>query len=101
MHTIAELEKQLEQAKAAQTPEADFPTGIIIDLAGPEGNVFYILGLCHKLFRQMHLEDEWQAFYDKVRGGYYKDALGLAQRKFGFIYLNEPINNKTKKGESK
>ena len=93
METIRSLEIKLDLARLRwkMTDEEDvkYPTGIIIDLGGPEGNVFYIMGLCNKLFREMKIESEWPKFYKECQKSYYKDVLTLARRWFGFIYLNE------------
>jgi hypothetical protein len=91
MQTIAELQKTLKMAMAGEAAAegAKYSTGIIIDLQSPEGNVFYILGLCQDLFRKLGITDEWPAFYKECRAGYYKDVLAIARRWFGFIYINE------------
>lgn len=96
METIAELQKKLNLATAAET-KADgalYPTGIIIDLNSPEGNVFYIMGLCQRLFRQLALgDDEYQHYFKECQNGYYKDVLEISHRWFGFIYINEGASN--------
>ena len=91
MENLRDLEKKLKMAMAgeAAADHSKYHTGIVIDLAGPEGNVFYIMGLCQKLFRQMGIADDWAAFYKECQKGYYKDVLDIARRWFGFIYINE------------
>ena len=68
-----------------------YPTDITLDLAGPEGNVFYIMGLCKKLFCQLDIADEWPRYYNECRKGYYKDVLAISRRWFGFNYINAPF----------
>lgn len=96
MQTIFDLQQTLKKAMAGETKAegAKFPTGIIIDLHAPEGNVFCIMGLCQRLFRQFRIDDEWANYYKECRNGYYKDVLEISRRWFGFIYLNEPANCK-------
>lgn len=96
MNTITELQKKLDLALAgeAKAEGAIYPTGIIIDLNSPEGNVFYIMGLCQKLFHQLELSDEeYQRYFKECQNGYYKDVLEISRRWFGFIYINEEKNN--------
>lgn len=96
MDTIAELQKKLKMATAAEAKAegALYPTGIIIDLNSPEGNVFYIMGLCQKLFRQLGLGDEeYNRYFKECQNGYYKDVLEISRRWFGLIYINEGNNN--------
>jgi hypothetical protein len=90
MQTVSELQKTLKQAMAAEAAAdgARFQTGIIIDLASPEGNVFYIMGLCQRLFKQYGIADEWKNYYNEVRKGYYKEVLEISRKWFGFIYIN-------------
>ncbi|MDR3208904.1 MAG: hypothetical protein LBT45_03580 [Rickettsiales bacterium] len=46
MENIYSIERKLAAAKKQQEiiDGARVPTGVVIDLASPEGNVFYILG---------------------------------------------------------
>lgn len=93
MDTIAALQNKLKMAMngEAKAESALYPTGIIIDLAAPEGNVFYIMGLCQKLFAQFGLNDEeYGRYFKECQKGYYKDVLEISRRWFGFIYINEP-----------
>lgn len=103
MQTIKDLEQKLKLAKAAaeKAEGSLYKTNIIIDLQSPEGNVFYIMGLCQQLFDRLGLgHDEYKKYYKECVKGYYKDVLEISRRWFGFIYLNEPTNHKTK-GEQK
>ena len=99
MQTIREMEQNLKLAKAArhESPVAFFSTGIVIDLRAPEGNVFAIMGLCQRLFRQLGMPEEYTNYHNECRKGYYKHVLDISRRWFGFIYLNEPTNHNTKR----
>lgn len=48
MDTINTLQKKLLIAETQQDKiaNAKYPTGVIIDLSGPCGNIFWILGIC-------------------------------------------------------
>lgn len=98
MQTITELENKLNQAKTVASIAMEgalYPTGIILDLATSEGNVFHIMGLCSRLFQQMGLGDEeYKKYFKECTKGYYKDVLEISRRWFGFIYLNEPANHR-------
>lgn len=91
MYSIAELEEQLKQAKTAikdQSSDVKFPTGIVIDLKSPDGNIFAILGLCKYLFGRFGISEEFAVFKVKAQSGTYKEALALAHSWLGFIYTN-------------
>ena len=45
------------------------PRKQVIDLTGPEGNAFYLLGLASKLCKQLELDEEL-VLYDMRMGGY-------------------------------
>jgi len=45
------------------------PRKQVIDLTGPQGNAFYLLGLASKLCKQLDL-DEDLVLYDMKMGGY-------------------------------
>lgn len=59
MQTITELQKTLKMAMAgkAKADGTKYNTGIIIDLHSPEGNVFYMLGICQDLFRKFGISE--------------------------------------------
>ncbi|MBR4507024.1 MAG: hypothetical protein IKP24_00645 [Alphaproteobacteria bacterium] len=45
METIESLERKLAHAKKHGPVEAKYPTGLIIDTKGPQGNIFYLFGV--------------------------------------------------------
>ena len=38
--------------------KAKYPTGIVIKLSGPDGNIFYLMGLCNRLMQQLGLDEQ-------------------------------------------
>ena len=58
METIKSLERKLAHAKKHGPVEAKYPTGLIIDTRGPQGNVFYLFGVANDLLRKLALSDE-------------------------------------------
>jgi hypothetical protein len=59
------------------------PTGIVIDLAGAEGNAFYILSLAKRLSRT--LEKEWHLIQDEMTSGDYDNLVNVFDKHFGDI----------------
>ena len=54
METIDALERKLHAARRG-VPGAKYQTGLIIDLNGPAGNIFYLMGVCNRLVRELGL----------------------------------------------
>ena len=48
---------------------ARFPIGIEIDLRGPSGNIYYVLGLCNRIADEMLDERQREEFRDATRVG--------------------------------
>ena len=61
METIQSLERKLARAKQHEPVEAKYPTGLVIDLKGPQGNIFYLFGVAKNLQRDLALSDEGKA----------------------------------------
>lgn len=88
METLNSLSLKVEKAQASSPTIAKYPTDIVIELNSPEGNVFYIMGLCQKLARELELSDEEKSQYFKAcQNSYYKDILKISQEWFGLIYI--------------
>lgn len=49
-----------------------------IDIASPDGNVFFIIGVVCRLLRDTHREDEISAVMERMHSGDYKNALAVA-----------------------
>jgi hypothetical protein len=91
MDNITTLERKLAACKAGQASicTAKYPTGIVIDLKGPEGNVFYILGVCKRLCRDCRLSADEIAEYDQGQKQCqsYDQILDHCQKWFGLVYI--------------
>ena len=54
-----------------------------VKLVGENGNVFNLLGICHRAARKAGWdEDEWNAFFAKATDGSYENALEVIQERF-------------------
>ena len=61
-------------------------TGFIeIDLTGPDGNVFYLLGVGKKLARQIELN--WDEIRDDMMSGDYEHAVDVFEEHFGNLVI--------------
>ena len=93
MENISTLERKLAAAKAQQdaTANARYPSEVVIDLGGPEGNVYYVLGICNRLARQYGLSPDEIASYKhdtRLDGGLgYGQILDACQKWFGLVYI--------------
>lgn len=93
MDNIATLERKLAACKKQENIRlsARVPSGVIIDLSSPEGNIYYIMGVCQRLAHDYKLPDEEFAQYEtelnRIRK--YDDRLAHCQKWFGLIYLKD------------
>jgi hypothetical protein len=55
--------------------------GIEIDLTGPDGNVFYLIGVGRRLSKQLSLNSE--EFTNKMMSGDYENAVNVFEEYFG------------------
>jgi hypothetical protein len=61
-------------------------TGIEIDLTGPDGNAFFLLGSAGKLAKQLGLDSK--AIQTEMMGGNYEHLVNTFDRHFGhFVTL--------------
>lgn len=66
---------------------AKYPTGIVINLSGPEGNIFYLMGLCNRLMQRLQLDaDERKQFNAELDGKNYKERLNVMADWFGILF---------------
>ena len=56
----------------------------VIDLTGPQGNAFYLLGTASKLSKQIGLDLD--AVLDDLKGGDYEHIITRFDYHFGFIF---------------
>ena len=71
-------------------PNAKYPTGIIIDLKSPQGNVFYLMGLANRLIRELDLSSEEIAEFKQEQScaTTYHAHLNLLRKWFGIVFVN-------------
>ena len=91
MDTIKTLERKLARAKQNEPVEAKYPTGIIIDTSGPQGNVFYLFGVANDLVRKLALSDEEKAQFNQERDAQtsYQGHLDLMSKWFGITFVGD------------
>lgn len=66
---------------------AKYPTGIVINLSEPEGNIFYLMGLCNRLMQRLQLDaDERKQFNAELDGKNYKERLKVMADWFGILF---------------
>lgn len=89
METITTLEEKLRRAKAHETENAKYPTGIIIDTKGPQGNVFYLFGVANRLVQELALSTEEKAEFERERKEQtsYEEHMDLMRKWFGIIFV--------------
>ena len=70
-------------------PTAKYPTGIVIDLKSPQGNVFYLMGLANRLIRELGLSTEEIAEFKRELfiANTYHDHLNLLRKWFGIVFV--------------
>ncbi len=61
----------------------DSQHGLTIDLSGPEGNAFYLIGQAKKLAKE--LGKDGKAIAEEMISGDYKNVLSVFKREFGSI----------------
>ena len=68
---------------------AKYPTGIVIDLKSPQGNVFYLMGLANRLIRELGLSAEEIAEFkqEQASAKTYNDHLAILRKWFGIVFV--------------
>ena len=89
METIEALEQKLYAARRG-VPGAKYPTGLIIDLNGPAGNIFYLMGVCNSLVRELGLSAQLKQEYETEinSAGDYQSRLTIMQKWFGIVFVD-------------
>ena len=54
-----------------------------IDLSGPKGNAYYLLGTAENLYKQMERGDEVEALMVEMKSGDYDNLVNVFDREFG------------------
>ena len=88
METIDALERKLRAAQRG-VPGAKYPTGLIIDLNGPAGNIFYLMGVCNRLVCELGLSAQLKREYETEinSAGDYRSRLTIMQKWFGIVFV--------------
>ena len=87
METIKTLERKLAEAKK-QMPDAKYPTGLIIDVSGPQGNIFCLMGICLRTIRELGLSARERNEYETELNAAedYKARLAVMSKWFGIVF---------------
>ena len=90
METIDALERKLHAARRG-VPGARYQTGLIIDLNGPAGNIFYLMGVCNRLVREFWLSAQLKREYETEINSAddYRSRLTVMQKWFGITFVEQ------------
>ena len=85
---IDALERKLRAARRG-VPGAKYQTGLIIDLNGPAGNIFYLMAMCNRLVRELGLTAQLKHEYKTEinSAGDYQSRLIVMQKWFGIVFV--------------
>lgn len=88
METIDALERELRAARRG-VPGTKYQTGLAIDLNGPAGNIFYLMGVCNRLARELGLSEQLKREYETEinSAGDYQSRLAIMQKWFGIVFV--------------
>ena len=88
METIDALERKLHAARRG-VPGARYQTGLVIDLSRPAGNIFYLMGICNRLVRELGLSAQLKHEYETEinSAGDYQSRLTIMQKWFGIVFV--------------
>ena len=88
METIEALKRKLHVARRG-VPGAKYQTGMVIDLNGPAGNIFYLMGVCNRLVREFGLSAQLKREYETEinSAGDYQSRLIIMQKWFGIVFV--------------
>lgn len=83
--------KATQRNEIPNIPNAKYPTGIIIDLKSPQGNVFYLMGLANRLIRELGLSAEEIAEFkqEQASATTYQAHLNLLRKWFGIVFVGD------------
>jgi hypothetical protein len=70
--------------------EKQFNSERIIDLTGPQGNAFYLLGIANSTSKQLgHAKEQTDKILNDMQSGDYEQLLEVFDHNFGTIYTLE------------
>ena len=64
METKESLLNKLKILEQQENVDAKYPTGLIIDISGPEGNIYYLFGVANRLVRELKLSPDEKAEFE-------------------------------------
>lgn len=90
METIDALERKLHAARRG-VPGAKYQTSLVIDLNGPSGNIFYLMGVCNRLVRELELSAQLKREYETGinSASNYQSCLTVMQKWFGIMVVRK------------
>lgn len=82
--------KTTQRNEIPNIANAKYPTGIVIDLKTPKGNVFYLMGLANRLMREFGLSAEEIAEFkrEQSRTTTYNAHLAILRKWFGIVFVD-------------
>ena len=88
METIDALGRKLHAARRG-VPGARYQTGLVIDLNGPTGNIFYLMGVCNRLVHELGLSTQLKREYETEinSANDYQSRLTIMQKWFGITFV--------------
>ena len=89
METIDALERKLHAAQRGVSG-TKYQTGLVIDLNGPAGNIFYLMGVCNRLVCELGLSTQLKREHKTEINSAddYQARLTIMQKWFGIVFVN-------------
>lgn len=83
--------KAIQRNDILTIPNAKYPTGIVIDLKSPQGNVFYLMGLANRLIKELGLSAEEIAEFKREQASAttYHAHLVILRKWFGIVFIDD------------
>ena len=83
--------KTTQRNEIPNIPNAKYPTGIVIDLKSPQGNIFYLMGLANRLARELGLSAEEIAEFKQEQSNAttYHAHLAILRKWFGIVFVGD------------
>lgn len=90
METIQSIERKQACDMQHKPVEAKYPTGLVIDLRGPQGNIFYLFGVAKNLLRDLAVPDKEKTEFKREQDAQtsYQGHLDLLRKWFGIVFIN-------------
>ena len=87
MDTLRTLQQKL-RAVEKQSADAKYPTGLIVDVSGPQGNIYCLIGMCNHIVRELGLSSQERNEYETELDAaeVYKEKLKVMSKWFGIVF---------------